>query len=167
MSKTIKILFLSSLVFNILLIGFIIGNVSHSLFREDSPRIKPRELAVKLPPEKEKFFLDTMEKVHLENRKIRKQLREARERIFSILTAPQFDEASYQSEVEKLHELRGLMMQKLSNATKELAKQFSQEERKALAEHLNRSPRPPRDSRPPDNEGPPLQRKIPPDDRMP
>ena len=140
MSKTIKILIFSSLVLNILLIGFIIGNVSHRLLREDSHRKKSPELAVKLSPDKERLFINTMEKVHVENRNIHKQIREARERIFSILTAPQFDEASYQSEVEKLHELRGLMMQRLSNATKELAKQFNQEERKSLAEHLRHPP---------------------------
>ncbi|OGW43508.1 MAG: hypothetical protein A2Y66_08135 [Nitrospirae bacterium RBG_13_41_22] len=140
MSKTIKILIVSSLVLNILLIGFIIGKVSNRFFRGDSLRRQPPELAVKLSPDREKLFINTMEKVHVENRNIHKQIREARERIFSILTAPQFDEASYQSEVEKLHELRGIMMQRLSNATKELAKQFNQEERKSLAEHLRHPP---------------------------
>lgn len=140
MSKTIKILIVSSLVLNILLIGFIIGKVSNRFFRGDSLRRQPSELAVKLSPDREKLFINTMGKVHVENRNIHKQIREARERIFSILTAPQFDEASYQSEVEKLHELRGLMMQRLSNATKELAKQFNQEERKSLAEHLRHPP---------------------------
>ena len=140
MSKTIRILIFSSLVLNILLIGFIIGNVSHRLFREDSYRKKPAELAVKLSPEKEKIFSDTMEKVRMENRSIRKQIREAREKIFTILTAPQFDAASYESEVEKLHKLRGLMIQQLSKATEELAKQFNQEERTALAEYLRQPP---------------------------
>jgi len=141
MSKTIKILIVSSLVLNILLIGFIIGKVSNRFFRGDSLRRQPPELAVKLSPDREKLFINTMEKVHVENRNIHKQIREARERIFFILTAPQFDEASYQSEVEKLHELRGIMMQRLSNATKELAKQFNQEERKSLAEHLRHPPK--------------------------
>jgi len=140
MSKTIKILIVSSLVLNILLIGFIIGKVSNRFFRGDSLRRQPSELAVKLSPDRKKLFINTMEKVRVENRNIHKQIREARERIFSILTAPQFDEASYQSEVEKLHELRGIMMQRLSNATKELAKQFNQEERKSLAEHLRHPP---------------------------
>jgi uncharacterized membrane protein len=167
MSKTIKILILTSLVLNILLIGFIIGNVSHRLFRENPLRRKPPELAVRLPQEKEKLFFDTMKKVHVENRNIRKQIRNARERIFTILTAPQFDEASYDSEVKKLHELRGLMMQRLSNATKQLAKQLNQEERKGLAEYLRRPLQPTRELRPPDNAGPPSHRDIPKTDRMP
>jgi len=140
MSKTIKVLIFSSLVLNILLIGFIIGNVSHRLSRGDSYRKETPELAVKLSPEKEKIFSDTMEKVRMENRSIRKQIREARERIFAILIAPQFDVASYESEVENLHELQGLMIKQLSKATKELAMQFNQEERRALAKYLRHPP---------------------------
>jgi uncharacterized membrane protein len=141
MSKTIKILILGSVILNILLIGIIIGNVSKRFFREDSPGRTPAELTVKLPPEKERLFSDTMGKVRLENREIRKQIREGREKIFSILTAPQFDEAAYESETTKLHELRMLMMHQLSDTTKQLAKQLNQEERKALAEQLKRSQR--------------------------
>ena len=109
---------------------------------EDFPRRKPPELGVKLPPDKEKLFLDTMEKVFRENRDIRKQMDEARERVLSILSAPEFDEAAYQAEAAKLEKLRGLMMQRFAEATKELAKQFNQEERKVLAEHLRQPPPP-------------------------
>ena len=45
--------------------------------------------------------------------------------------------------------------------TKELAKQFNQEERRALAQHLRRPPRPPRGTRPSRHEGPPPHRKAP------
>jgi uncharacterized membrane protein len=141
MSKTIKILILGSVVLNILLLGIIIGNVSQRFFREDSLRRTPSEWTVKLPPEKERLFSGTMGKVRSENREIRKQIREGREKIFSILTAPQFDETAYESETKKLHERRMLMMHQLSDSTKQLARQFNQEERKALAEQLKRSQR--------------------------
>jgi uncharacterized membrane protein len=145
MSKNIKILIVCSLVLNILLIGFVTGDVSHRFFKKDSFRKKPPKLSVKLSPEKEKLFLDTIEKVRLENRSIRNQMKETREKIFSILIAPEFDETAYESEAKKLHELRGLMMQQLSNATKETAKQFNEEERKALAVYLKDSARSRRD----------------------
>jgi uncharacterized membrane protein len=145
MSKNIKILIVCLLVLNILLIGFVIGDVSHRFFKGDSFRKKSPELSVKLSPEKEKLFLDTMEKVRLENRGIRNQMKETREKIFSILIAPEFNEIAYESEAKKLHELRGLMMQQLSNAMKELAKQFNQEERKALTVYLKDSARSRRD----------------------
>lgn len=141
MSKNIKILIVCSLVLNLLLIGFVIGNVSHRFSKGYSFRRKLSEFSAKLSPEKEKLFLDTMGEVRLANRDIRKRMKKTREKIFSILVAPDFDEPAYESEVKKLHELRGLMMQQLSYATQELAKQFNQEDRKALAIYLKDSAR--------------------------
>jgi uncharacterized membrane protein len=84
-----------------------------------------------------------MEKAFRENDHIRKQMDESRERVLSILSAPEFDEAVYQAETAKLEKLRGVMMQRFADAARELAKQFNQEERKALAEHLRQPPPPP------------------------
>jgi uncharacterized membrane protein len=140
MSKTIRILIISSLILNVLLIGIIIGSMSDRLFRKDFPGRKPPELGLKLSPDKEKLFSDTMEKAFRENDHIRKQMDEARERVLLILSAPEFDEAAYQAETAKLEELRGVMMQRFADATKELAKQFNQGERKVLAEHLRQPP---------------------------
>jgi uncharacterized membrane protein len=170
MSKTIRILIISSLILNVLLIGIIIGSMSDRLFRKDFPRRKPPELGLKLPPDKKKLFLDTMEKVFRENDDIRKQMDEARERVLSILSAPEFDEAAYQVETAKLEKLRGMMMQRFADATKELAKRFNQEERKALAEHLRQPPPPsppPYSGGPPFKGGPPLPPEGPSSRRMP
>jgi uncharacterized membrane protein len=64
------------------------------------------------------------------------------------LSAPEFDEANYRLQIEKIHELRSLMKRRLADATIELAKQFSQQERSALAQHLRRFSRRSRDSSP-------------------
>jgi uncharacterized membrane protein len=141
MSRKIKILIASSLVLNILLIGFLMGNMSHRFYTGDSFRKKQPELSVKLSPEKEELFLDTMRRVRRENRDIHVRMKEAREKIFAVLVAPEFNENAYESEVGKLHEMRGLVMQRYSNATKELAKQLNQEEREALAVYLRDSAR--------------------------
>ncbi len=138
-----KTLIVVSLLLNVLLIGIIVGHVSHRFGGKHFFRRYGSELTVKLPADKEKLFFETMKQVHMENKDIRKQIRETREKAISILTAPEFDETAYQIEAEKLHELRGRMMQQLAAATKELATHFNQEERKALAKHLRRPPRPP------------------------
>ncbi len=169
MSKTIKILIGSSLLLNVLLIGFVIGNLSNRLFRPDFPMRHPPELGVKLPSDKEKLFLDTMEKLIQKNRDIHQQIDEARERVLTILSAPEFDEAAYQVETANLEKLRGVMMQRFADATKELAKQFNQEERKVLAEQLRQPPPfppPPYRAGPSPKAGPP-QREGPPSPRMP
>jgi uncharacterized membrane protein len=143
MSKTTRILIISSLILNVFLIGIIIGGMSDRMFRKDFPGREPPDLGLKLPPDKEKLFSDMMEKVFRENDDIRKQIDEARERVLSILSAPEFDEATYYAEIEKLEKLHSAMMQRLADATKELAKQFNREERKVLAEHLRQPPPPP------------------------
>ena len=145
MSKKMKALIIGSLLLNVLLVGVIIGDMSHRLRREDFSGRHARELSLKLPEDKVALFLETVEKVHLNNRDVHKQIREARKTAMRILTANDFDEAAYQIQVEKLQELRGLMMRRLAGATIELARQFDQEERRALARYLRRPPRPPRD----------------------
>jgi len=148
MSRKIKILVLGSLLLNVLLIGVSLGHVSHRLGNDRFNRRPVPEFVAQLPEDKEKLFFETMERVRSENRDIYRQIKEARERSISILTAPEFDEDAYQAEIGKLHELYGLMKQRLANATIGLAKQFNQEERKALANYLRRPPSPPPGAKP-------------------
>jgi len=155
MSKAMKMVLVGSFLLNALLIGILIGKVSDRLFRKDFPMRKPPEFGLKLPPDKEKLFWGAMDRVFRENRDIHKQTDEARERVLSILSAPEFDEAAYQVETAKLDELRGITMKRLAEATKELAKQFNQEERRVLSEHLRRPPPPPlHEVEPPSRPGP-------------
>jgi uncharacterized membrane protein len=140
MSRKIKILMLGSLFLNILLIGASIGHISHSLGRDYFDREPKPKFTAQLPRDKEKLFFEAMEKARLENKDIYRQIRETREKAIAILTAPEFDEEAYRREVEKLHELRSQMKQRFANTTIELAKQFNQAERKALAEYLRRPP---------------------------
>ncbi len=143
MGKRIKILIGVSLLLNVLLIGVVIGILSHRLFRDDFPRRHPLDFAGKLPADKEELFLETMEKVHLDTREVRRQIDETRDKVLAILGAPDFDEASYQVETAKMDRLHGLIMQRFAEAAKELAKQFTREERKIFAEFLRQAPPPP------------------------
>jgi len=71
-------------------------------------------------------------------------------------------------DLSKLDGLRDLMMKRLTEATKELAKQFNQEERKVLAEHLRQPPPPPPyKGGPPGTPGPPPSHEGPPSRPMP
>jgi uncharacterized membrane protein len=138
-----KILIVASLVLNVLLAGVIMGNVSHQMGRKYLGfKQHERKLVAKLPPEKQRLFRDAMERAHLECEDLRKQIGNTRERALSILTAPEFDERAFQAEVEKLHDLRGMIAQRLADATMELAKQFDSEERKVLGGYLKRPPPP-------------------------
>jgi uncharacterized membrane protein len=149
MSKKIKILIFSSLLLNVLLAGVVIGDVSHRFHKEYFVRKSVKEFASKLPADKAALFLKTVERVHQNNRDEYNQIREARKEAMKRLSAPEFDEANYRLQIEKIHELRSLMKRRLADATIELAKQFSQKERSALAQHLRRFSRHSQDSSPP------------------
>jgi len=149
MSKKIKILIFSSLLLNVLLAGVVIGDASHRFHKEYFVRKSMKEFASKLPGDKAALFLETVKRVHLNNRDAYNQIREARKEAMKLLSAPEFDEAAYRLQVEKIHELRSLMKRRLADATIELARQFSQKERSALAQHLKNFARHPRDSSPP------------------
>ena len=145
MSKKMKVLIFSSLLLNVLLIGVVIGDVTHRFQIEHFVRKSVQEFASKLPEDKAALLLETVERVHLNNRDAYNQLREARKEAMKRLSAPEFDEAAYRLQVEKIHELRSLMKRRLADATIELAKQFSQEERRTLAQHLRHFKRHSRD----------------------
>jgi uncharacterized membrane protein len=147
MNKKMKALVIGSLLLNVLLVGFVLGDVSHRFHnKEHFGENDGRDLTSKLPKEKAALFSKTVERVRQENRQVFKQIREAREDAMRILGAPEFDEAAYRLQVERLNKLLGLMKQHLADATIELARQFSQEERSALAQHLRHSPRHPQDN---------------------
>ncbi len=77
MSKTIRMLIISSLILNVLLIGITIGSMSDRLFRKDLSWRKSPKIGLKLSPDKERLFSDTRGKVFRENDHIRKQIDEA------------------------------------------------------------------------------------------
>jgi uncharacterized membrane protein len=142
MSRNVKILIVTSLVLNVLLAGVILGNVVHRMGWRSAFKPDDRALAAKLSPEKYKLFTEVMGGARSECKQLRKQIRESREHALGILTAPEFDEASFQREVDALHELRGRVADRLAGATLELAKQFDPEERKLLGKYLERPPPP-------------------------
>jgi uncharacterized membrane protein len=141
MSRKVKILVVASVVLNVLFAGVIIGNMFHQMGRWSAFR-HDRALAAKLPPEKYRLFTEVMGGARSECKQIRKRIQETREQTLGILTAPEFDEQSFQREVEKLRQLRGQVADRMAGATLELAKQFDPEERRLLGKYLERPPRP-------------------------
>ena len=105
-----------------------------------------KEFASKLPGDKAALFLETVKRVHLNNQDAYNEIRESRKEAMKLLSAPEFDESAYRLQVEKIDNLRSLMKRRLADATIELARQFNQEERSALAQHLRRFSRQSRDS---------------------
>lgn len=140
MSTKTTVLGIGSLLLNVLLIGFIAGNISQRWSERELLPGRPPAFTEVLPPEKHSLFMSTMKDVRKGSRELHREIRATRENALKILSAPVFDEQAYRAEVAKLHDLRNRMMQRLEEATIVLAKQFNCEERKALAAHLQCPP---------------------------
>jgi len=136
MSNKIKILLTASLALNILLIGISIGQISGKYMIKRQFRADFKNSIQNLSEEKASLVKKTMRNLHKETKTTRKEIKKTRKNIYKIITAPSFNEAAYDKEVDKLDELHGEIMGYFSNATKDLAGQLDQDERKVIAEIL-------------------------------
>ncbi|MGI9533653.1 MAG: periplasmic heavy metal sensor [Thermodesulfobacteriota bacterium] len=143
MSSRVKIILTISVILNFFFIGLIVGHYSGKYYMYKNFRYFGTEIGERLSPENERMLKQTMRNLHKETRDSRKKIKKSRKELSRIITAPTFDEKKYDETVLKLHNLHTQMALKLSEATKKLAKEFNQEERKVIAEILKRGHRGP------------------------
>jgi len=98
----------------------------------DSPR--HQQVLNHLPEEKAALVRDTLSDAREQTNGIRDQIVTLRNEIKDILSAPQFDETIYLEKNNQMNELRDQMHAVMIGAIAGLARQFTQEERKVLAE---------------------------------
>lgn len=99
-------------------------------------RASRQELLSQLPTDKEMLFHQTMREARAKGAAIREQIRTLREEIKNILVADQFDEALFRGKKKSLEALLSQMHANREEAIVTLAKQFTADERKILAELL-------------------------------
>jgi uncharacterized membrane protein len=95
-----------------------------------------QSLLQQLPAEKETLFHRTMRDAREKETAIRGDLVKAREEARSVLSAPEFNEALYKEKTARVSELIEREHQVMADAIASLAKQFTPDERKVLAEVL-------------------------------
>ena len=138
MSNRIKAVLTVSLVLNVLFIGILIGFFSGDFKEHRKMRADMHRSIDNLPEEKAKLVKKTMRNLHKDTKETRKQVRKTRKNINQIISATEFDVSAYDAEIKKLQDLHAEIMDKLGNSTKELAVQLEQDERKVIAELLEK-----------------------------
>ncbi|MCK4785834.1 MAG: periplasmic heavy metal sensor [Desulfobacteraceae bacterium] len=103
-------------------------------------RCSPQELLAQLPADKEMLFHQTMREAREKASAIRAQIKALREEIKGILTADRFEEDLFREKTNSLEMLHGKMRATMEEAVVKLAKQFTADERKILAELLPPKP---------------------------
>jgi uncharacterized membrane protein len=96
-----------------------------------------------LPVDKEMLFQQTMKSVGETTEKIREQIRGLEGEITDVLVASEFDDVLFLEKTTSLQELQGMIREAMDEAIADLAKQFTAEERRVLAERISHRPGPP------------------------
>ena len=138
MSKTVKLVFLASLVLNVLLVGVFLGRLPRDVGFVRQQRM---EQALKDVPEPTQTRLrEKFKQMRAAADPLRDQIRVAREETLNILTADPFDEAAYDRHVSQIDDLQLQMFKKMGQVVKEIAKELPPEERHLFVQILRRPP---------------------------
>jgi len=143
MSKTLRLVFLASLVLNIILLGVIVGHLPRSLDGAPSRRQQMEQALQNLPDPIEARFREKFQQIRAAGDPVRKQMDAARDEALRLLSTEPFDEAAYDRQVKKIDELREEMFKRMGQVIKQTVKELSPDERRMFADLLRRPPAPP------------------------
>ena len=144
MSKKFKLAFLASLILNVVLIGFFLGQ-SPRRFDRTALREERMEQAFEgLPAEAQSRLRDKFAQLRTVAQPLFEQMRAAQDEAARTLGAEPFDEAAYDRQIIKINQLRSETTDRLSKIAKATAVSLSAEERRRFAAMLRRSTPPAR-----------------------
>lgn len=133
MKTRMKVLLTGSLLLNVMLIGVIGGQVYKRWAAHPWHEVKKE-----FSPETRNLVGRTFQGAFREIRPLGAKARKTRAEILKIFTAENFDEEAYDQATEEILETRGQMARLKIQATKDLAKQLSVEERQKMADRMAR-----------------------------
>ena len=145
MSKKAKLVFVASIILNVLLLGFFLGQ-SPRRFERGALREQRMEQAVKgLPEASQARLRERLQQLRAAAEPLFGQLRQVHDETARLLGADPLDEAAFERQEAAIIELRVNMTKKLSQAVKHAVKDLTPEERRRFSEILLR-PQPPAQS---------------------
>jgi uncharacterized membrane protein len=143
MNKGLKIFLAVSVLLNVLLIGILVGTLSHTFFWRMDKAKRTFHFMKELPPEKRDKVMEMVKDLKKESLETRRKIRKKRDEVIDVFSAPEFDPALFDRKVAELHALMGELTDEIADETKKIASDLSQEERKAVADIIRRGPGPP------------------------
>ena len=144
MSRTNKLVFLASLVVNVLLIGVLIGQSPRRFDRAARREQRVEQVVKDLPAASQARLRERFQRLRNTAEPLFAQLGQVQDETVSLIAAEPFDEAAFDRQESKINQLRSEMTKKLSQLVKSMAKDLTPEERNRFAELLRRPPPPPK-----------------------
>lgn len=149
MSKGLKIIFVISIVLNILFIGLTIGHFSKRAAIRGEMKADIEQTIGHMPEDKQKLILSSMKKLRSETRDTKMKADQTRRELIETLTADEFNSERFKNEAAELHDLLGILTIDMATTVSELAENLNQEERVALSEFIEKMRRHRHRGRPP------------------
>ena len=142
MNRDVKLVFIASIILNVLLIGVLLGQ-SPRRFDRGALRQQRVEQALKdLPEAAQTRLRDKFQQLRAAAEPLFEQIRKNEEQAVQLLGKEPFDEPAYDSQVSKIIDMRAAMTKKLSQVVKDASKDLSAQERARFAQLLRRPPPP-------------------------
>ena len=142
MNRAAKMAFVGSIILNVLLLGFVLGQ-SPRRFDRNAMRQQRMEQVIKdLPEASQQRLRERLQQLRASADPFFEQMRKAQDEAIQVLGAESFDEAALDRQEAKINELRAQMSKQLSQSVKLAIKDLSPEERRRFSQMLRRSPPP-------------------------
>ena len=139
MNKTLKMVFLGSIVLNLLLLGVLLGRLPHRFERPPSRQERLEDSLKEFPEPARARFRDTLERMRKDGEPIGNQIQETRDEILRIIVTDPFDEAAFDRQINKINELRIERAGIMTKLIKDTVKNSTPDQRKMLVEMLKRA----------------------------
>ena len=142
MNRAAKMTFVGSIILNVLLLGFVVGQ-SPRRFDRNALRQQRMEQVIKdLPEASQQRLRERFQQLRGIADPLFEQMRKAQDDAIQLLGAESFDEAALDRQEAKINDLRAQMSKQLSQSVKSAIKDLSPEERRRFAQMLRRPPPP-------------------------
>jgi|SRR5258708_7364265 uncharacterized membrane protein len=142
MNRAAKMTFVGSIILNVLLLGFVLGQ-SPRRFDRNALRQQRMEQVIKdLPEASQQRLRERFQQLRATADPLFEQMRKVQDEAVQLLGAESFDEAALDRQEAKINELRAQMSKQLSQSVKSALKDLSPEERRRFAQMLRRPPPP-------------------------
>ena len=142
MNRAAKMAFIGSIILNVLLLGFVLGQ-SPRRFDRNAMRQQRMEQVIKdLPEASQQRLRERFQQLRSTADPLFEQMRKAQDEAVQVLGAESFDEAALDRQEAKINDLRAQMSKQLSQSVKSALKDLSLEERRRFAQMLRRPPPP-------------------------
>ena len=140
MNRKIKLGFLISLIVNVILVGTLIGQWPRRSDRDRQRQQRIDETLKGLPSQAQATLRDRLQQLRAAAEPFFTQARAAESAVIDQLGQNPFDEAAYDSKLNKVADIRKDMIEKLGQVVKNQSKDLSPDERSKFAELLRRPP---------------------------